>query len=491
MANLSRKTAKIFGETATTTGNDPEIGQFGSAKAGTYVGTNDIDTIQALPAWSNGWVDAVTPTQQFPPLPEMTAVHHVMSYQSAYMLQKGIPEWDSGTTYYIGDFCKGVGEGKLYVSKVDSNINHAVTDSDYWEEFSSGGNSRNIGEIVPSTMPLTDAGLHLLDGALLAYGSYQAFIDYIAGLYDSGDYTAIFDTEANWQATVTLTGICSKFVYDSVNNTVRLPKWGTQAFTKGSSIDTASTVNVKGNGKTLGLYDGTNYFGLVSSATYIMQGYGAQYNKNVGTTPSGSSYALSKSLGVTNESTKSGLVVDTTTLSSSLTNYPLDCYYYIVIATSTKTDIQVDIDEIATDLNGKADTDLTNINSSCAPIDGQWINSSVNLLNSGTFAGGSASQTFSLSSYLPNDNYNYEVIGYAWGNTGSTSGDYVNFFVESSLMDSLSIGTARTRTTSTIRWGGCFIIPVGTNRDLIFVDTGNGCTATISLKGYRRIGTNT
>ena len=36
-------------------------------------------------------------------------------------------------------------------------------------------------------------------------------------------------------------------------------------------------------------------------------------------------------------------------------------YYYIVIATSTKTDIQVDIDEIATDLNGKADTDLTNI----------------------------------------------------------------------------------------------------------------------------------
>ena len=108
MTNLSRKTAKIFGETATTTGINPEIGQFGSAKAGTYIGTNDIDTIQGLPAWSNGWVDAVTPTQQFPTLPEMTGVHNVLSYQEAYLLQKGVAEWDSGTTYYTGDFCKGI-----------------------------------------------------------------------------------------------------------------------------------------------------------------------------------------------------------------------------------------------------------------------------------------------------------------------------------------------------------------------------------------------
>jgi hypothetical protein len=34
---------------------------------------------------------------------------------------------------------------------------------------------------------------------------------------------------------------------------------------------------------------------------------------------------------------------------------------YIVIATSTKTDIQVDIDNIATDLNGKAGVDLSNL----------------------------------------------------------------------------------------------------------------------------------
>jgi hypothetical protein len=52
---------------------------------------------------------------------------------------------------------------------------------------------------------------------------------------------------------------------------------------------------------------------------------------------------------------ESGLIADLSNITTSL-----DCYYYIVITTSTKTDIQVDIDEIATDLNGKADVDLSN-----------------------------------------------------------------------------------------------------------------------------------
>ena len=131
MTNLSRKTAKIFGETASTTGIDPEIGQFGSAKAGTYVGTNDIDTIQSLPAWSNGWIDAVTPTQQFPTLPEMTGVHNVLSYQEAYLLQKGVAEWDSDTTYYTNDYCRV--NDTIYYSLQDNNTNHnPSTAKDYW-----------------------------------------------------------------------------------------------------------------------------------------------------------------------------------------------------------------------------------------------------------------------------------------------------------------------------------------------------------------------
>ena len=83
--------------------------------------------------------------------------------------------------------------------------------------------SRNIGEIVSSTIPLSDAGLHLLDGALISgSGSYADFVTYIAGLVST--YPDLFETEANWQTSVTNYGVCGKFVYDSENNTVRLPK---------------------------------------------------------------------------------------------------------------------------------------------------------------------------------------------------------------------------------------------------------------------------
>ena len=47
------------------------------------------------------------------------------------------------------------------------------------------GISRNIGEIVASALPLTDAGLHLLDGTLiLGGGVYDEFVTYMGSLYD-------------------------------------------------------------------------------------------------------------------------------------------------------------------------------------------------------------------------------------------------------------------------------------------------------------------
>ena len=109
MTRLKRITNKIFGNTASTTGSPDtgaEIGQFGSAKAGTYNATADVETIQALPAYEQGWIGAVIPNQQYPTLPEMTGVNKVLSYQTGYLMQEGIPEWDSGTTYYKNSIVK-------------------------------------------------------------------------------------------------------------------------------------------------------------------------------------------------------------------------------------------------------------------------------------------------------------------------------------------------------------------------------------------------
>lgn len=214
------------------------------------------------------------------------------------------------------------------------------------------GNIRNIGEIIESTIPLTDAGIHLLDGALLSgSGSYADFVDYIAGLYNSGNYTAIFETEANWQTSVTTYGVCGKYVYDSVNNTVRLPK--IFGFTEGTidptvigDLTEAGLPNITG---TIPVAHGN---ATPPSPTGAFTKKVETWSARVGSGASdtwGDYYDLDASI----SSSKYGN-------SNTVQPQSIKVMYYVVIATLTKTNIEVDIDEIATDLNGKADRDLSN-----------------------------------------------------------------------------------------------------------------------------------
>ena len=210
--------------------------------------------------------------------------------------------------------------------------------------------SRNIGEIVSSSIPMTDAGLHLLDGALITSGTYADFVTYMASL--TATAPTVFTTEASWQAEVSATGYCDKYVYDSVNNTIRLPKYGSQLVN-----NIPSTLGVKGNGMAIGLTDGTNFDGMIyNSGLSSRPGVYSSPVATSGATGS-SSFASNSILGVTTDSTKSGILTETNNLNKA------NVYYYVVIATSVKTDIQVDIDDIATDLNGKADVSMANLSS--------------------------------------------------------------------------------------------------------------------------------
>lgn len=348
MTKLQRITGKVFGATATATGDDPEIGQFGSALAGTYNGTTDVATIQNLAAWSNGFIDAVTPSNQYPPLPEMTGFGKVLSHQNCYLLQQGIPEWDSATTYYTNNFCSK--EGRVFISIQDSNLNHdPITDNlVYWKEFN--GSLRNIGELVTSLLPLTDAGLHLLDGSVISgSGIYAEFVDYIAGLYDDNPSAAYFTTEASWQTSVSTYGVCGKFVYDSVNNTVRLPK--VTGFVEGT-IDSSALGDLVQAG--LPNIAGTHTADVTALPT------GCFYETGV-LQPYSSGDRSGEVIGL-NASLSNPIYGRSTTVQPQ----SIKGFVYIVISTSAKTDIQVDIDDIATDLNGKADTDLSNISPSAS-----------------------------------------------------------------------------------------------------------------------------
>ncbi|MBQ3641498.1 hypothetical protein II906_06215, partial [bacterium] len=263
--------------------------------------------------------------------------------------------------------------------------------------------TRDIGEIVTSTIPLSDSGLHLLDGSLISgSGTYSDFVDYIADIYDAN--SNYFCTEVQWQASITAYGVCGKFVYDSVNNTVRLPKItgfieGAAGVSTLGNLTEAGLPNITGSIQTDG---GGNLFS--DSELYTTDGCLSPIIVNQNNIANAS--ASSNSLG--------GFSIDASDSSSIYGNsdtvqpQSVKVLYYIVIATSTKTEILADIDQIATDLNGKADVDCSNMNASVKKFDGQWVYSPQ------VFSTATALSTVDLtsvvSSYLPNDNYTYEIL---------------------------------------------------------------------------------
>ena len=131
MSKIERKSFKIFGETA----SEENIGQFGSAIAGTKLNTGDIEEIQALEAWSKGWESATVGENRYPAMQERTGVDKVFSYQIAYMLQQGIPEWGETTNYAVGSVVKIIKDGvvSLYTSLTNNNVGNAVTDTAHWQ----------------------------------------------------------------------------------------------------------------------------------------------------------------------------------------------------------------------------------------------------------------------------------------------------------------------------------------------------------------------
>lgn len=307
-----------------------------------------------------------------------------------------------------------LGSGNLVLDSLPSQTGKAgkFLQTDGTDASWEGVPGRNIGEIVSSTIPLTDAGLHLLDGALIqGSGIYSAFVDYIAGLVST--YPNLFVTESAWQTAVTTYGVCGKFVYDSVNDTVRLPKYSNKIYTSGIN----STASVKGNGMTLGLSTGSIDIGLATDGSgYLRSDSTGNYGVPYGSSASFGTRPSNLSLGVTTDSTKSGIIADLANITTSL-----DGYYYIVIATSTKTDIQVDIDEIATDLNGKADVDLTNINASQSAKDSirSWgmPDYTAQIIVSGAYSSSASAYT------APCDGILYY---YAWCSSETNSKIYVN-----------------------------------------------------------------
>jgi len=133
--NLTRIHQKIFSENAANNG------QFGSLQAGAMVENPNIATLQALPAYQEGWSDAVISGEELPSLEEFNGLHKIETEQLQYLLNKGIPEYSADAEYYIDDIQREVGGRKLYRSITDNNIGNALTDIANWEIYYDPDNS--------------------------------------------------------------------------------------------------------------------------------------------------------------------------------------------------------------------------------------------------------------------------------------------------------------------------------------------------------------
>lgn len=258
MPKIQRKTQKVFCNSA----DSDQLAVFGSMSTGTPVYSSDVEELQSNEAFDLGW-DAATLEDKAPFMEEMNGVQYGLTYQIAYGLQEGIPEYDSATTYYIGSICKVLEDGKpvLYTSLTDDNFgNNPVNDSTNWERLSFGGGGLEIGDIGFTQMAIdeTKGKRRKLNGQLIIQDQYVQFTNIIKNSVALNPDLAC--TESEWQTSVTMSanGVCYKYVIDDEAGTIRLPKYPTYLDLSINTSAVSQTVSVYGNGKALGISDGTS-----------------------------------------------------------------------------------------------------------------------------------------------------------------------------------------------------------------------------------------
>ena len=204
-----------------------------------------------------------------------------------------------------------------------------------------------IGQIVESALPLTDAGLHLLDGAKLpADGMYADFYAHCQTIQAS--HPSLFVSESGWQSTFSTYGSCGKFVLDS--DGVRLPSisnivQGTSDVAQLGALVEAGLPNITarvGAAGAVAWQDASESFYLNGSTSPIAQ--------NIAGSTSGNIFLRF-------DASRSSSIYGN---SSTVQPQTIKVLLYICVANNTKSDVVVDIDRVATDLNAKLDRDLSN-----------------------------------------------------------------------------------------------------------------------------------
>jgi len=244
-------------------------------------------------------------------------------------------------------------------AKFDSTkytLEYSLDGEDFTEDISStsstviGSDVLNIGIAVAKVAP-----------ALCTVDLSGSYININGSRWWTGTHPAGFMDEAQWQLCVDAYGACGCFVYDSVADTLRLPK--ATGFIEGTVNPAAVGSLVEaGLPNITGMYDTKGYaINWAGSSGGQIECTGAFYGTNNKARNNGSVYSGYDAPSILNfdASLSNSIYGNSTTVQPQA----IRGFIYMVVANRTKTEIEADIDGIAADLQLKADVDLGNVTS--------------------------------------------------------------------------------------------------------------------------------
>lgn len=189
MTVLTRQPQKVFASNA----NADMLAVFGSMKTGTPQYSSTLATLQSLD-YLQGWQNAIL-DDKAPYMEEMNAVQYGLSYQIAYLLQEGIPAYDSSTNYSNTSIVKVINnnELELYHSLTNDNQGNALTNTTYWARVY----FTNTGIIGHPQFTLNFNNLPVnciwLEGQAVSRTTYASLFSIYGTAYGSGDGSTTFN----------------------------------------------------------------------------------------------------------------------------------------------------------------------------------------------------------------------------------------------------------------------------------------------------------
>ena len=134
--------------------------------------------------------------------------------------------------------------------------------------------------------------------------------------------------------------------------------------------------------------------------------------------------------------------------------------------------------------DGSENKSITTTLGNTTKIDGQWV-SSTKTLSTATAIG---TYTIDLSTYLPNDNYNYEVKANSIGYRSTSSGDAGYIYVDDATGSQCVLCCSPYSRTGV----NCYNVKVGTTRKITLRVVDKAFTTnTTEAICYKRLGSNT